>query len=155
MVIKLDDETITKLESGSIYSYGCDKKLLPILIMRVDKMNFKKPLDETFNMVYYLILIVKCFKMVPYHAEKYILIIDFNDISFTSIPYFELYGIINKMGTYYCGLTERTFLFNSSGIGKLWNMIYGFLPEYQKKKMVFIQKGEEKSILEYIDEYQL
>jgi hypothetical protein len=79
--------------------------MLPLVIMRVDKINFKVPLDEIFNSVYYLMLTVKAFKMVPYHAEKLVLLIDFNDISFTSIPYFQLYDIIHKMGTYYCGLT--------------------------------------------------
>jgi hypothetical protein len=155
VITRLDEQTMLRLGVGSIYSYGYDRKLLPVLVMRIDRMDFKQPLEETFNAVYYLMLIVKAFKMVPYHAEKFVLIIDFNDISFTSIPYLDLYSIVQKMGTYYCGLTERTFLYNSAGIGKIWKLIYGFLPDYQKKKMVFIQKGEERQVLEWVDEFHL
>jgi hypothetical protein len=48
-------------------------------------------------------LVVLGFKMVPYYAEKYNLILDFNDISLTDIPYVYLYGSLEKLGTYYCG----------------------------------------------------
>jgi hypothetical protein len=123
--------------------------------MRIDKIDFKVPLEEIFNPVYYLMLVVKAFKMVPYHAEKFVLLIDFNDISLTSIPYFQVIDILSNMGTYFCGLTERTLLYNSVGISRIWKIVYSFLPEYQKKKIIFIPKGEERKALEWIDEMQL
>lgn len=74
-------------------------------------------------------LVVKTYRMVPHNAEKFVLIIDFNDISFTSIPYLNLLDIVRKMSTFYCGLSERTFLYNSTGVGKLWKLVHAFLPE--------------------------
>ncbi len=44
-ITRLNEETIAKLEQGAIYTYGCDRNKLPILIMRVDKVDFKKGLD--------------------------------------------------------------------------------------------------------------
>jgi hypothetical protein len=96
--------------------------------MRVDKIDFKASLEDIFNPVYFLMLVVKAFRMVPYHAEKFVLLIDFNDISLASMPYFQIYDILRKMGTYFCGLTERTLLYNSVGISKIWKIVYSFLP---------------------------
>ncbi len=48
---------------------------------------------------------------------------------------------MKKIGTYYCGLTERTLLYNASGLGWLWKVISNFLTETQKKKLVVIPKG--------------
>lgn len=42
------------------------------------------------------------------------------------------------MGLYYCGNVERTFLFNSKGIGMMWSIASNLIPEYAKKKIAFI-----------------
>jgi len=62
---------------------------------------------------------------------------------------------MRKVGVFYCGSTERTLLYNSSGIGFIWSVISNFLTESQKKKLVIIPKGEEKKALEFVDPYQL
>lgn len=93
--------------------------------------------------------------MVPYHVEKYNFIMDLNNISITDIPYRYMFAALDRLGTYYCGNAEKTFVFNANGIGSVWNFISFFLPETQKKRVIFIQKGEEKKILEYIDEFEL
>lgn len=77
----------------------------PNIIMRVDKIDLKESMEENFNAFYYLMLVVLGFKMVPYHAEKYNLIMDFNDISLTDIPYVYLYESLDKLGIYYAGNT--------------------------------------------------
>jgi hypothetical protein len=43
--------------------------------------------------------------MTPYYAEKYIVIMDFNNMDLTDIPYKYLYDILSKMSVYYCGNT--------------------------------------------------
>ena len=58
---------------------------------------------EHLNSVYFLMLTILGFKMVPYHAEKYILIIDFNEISFKDIPFMYLREAIEKINVFYCG----------------------------------------------------
>lgn len=58
---------------------------------------------EHFNSVYFLMLAILGFKMVPYHAEKYVLIIDFNEISFTKIPFLYLKEAVDNLNIYYCG----------------------------------------------------
>lgn len=81
--------------------------------------------------------------MVPYYAEKYTLIIDFNDKSIADIPYAYLYDNLYKLGLYYCGNTERTLVYNSEGIANIWKFVSMFLPDYQKKKIIFIPKGDQ------------
>jgi hypothetical protein len=39
-------------------------------------------------------LVVLGYRMVPYHAEKYTMIMDFNDIAFADIPYMYLYDAL-------------------------------------------------------------
>jgi hypothetical protein len=87
-------------------------------------------------------LVILGYKMVPYHAEKYNLIMDFNHISFSDIPYGYLYDALEKINNYYCGNSEKTFLFNSQGIKNIWKMVSFFLPESQKKRIIFVDKGE-------------
>jgi len=79
--------------------------------------------------------------MVPYHAEKYNLFMDLNNISLANIPYKYLYHALEKISIYYCGNSEKTFVFNAEGIGHLWGFISFFLPESQKRRIIFIPKG--------------
>ena len=127
----------------------------PIILIRIDKFKLETPIMEHFNTVYYLMLIILGFKMVPYHAEKYVLLLDFNDISFTDIPIMYLYEALEKINLYYCGNSEKTFIYNSKGISYLWYIMSSFIPENQKKRIIFINKGEEDNFLEYIDGYEL
>lgn len=138
---KFNEETIKKLEEGTIYSYGHDKGMRPVVIMRVDKFNFKLPIEEHFNAVYYLMLVVLGYRMVPYHAEKYTMIMDFNDIAFSDIPYVYLYDALDKINIFYCNNSERTLVYNSAGIANIWKIVSMFLSDTQKKKVVFIPKG--------------
>ncbi len=73
-------------------------------------------------------LVVLGYRMVPYHAEKYNLILDLNDISLTKIPYKYMFTALEKLGIYYCGNTEKTFVYNAEGVGHIWKMISFFLP---------------------------
>ncbi len=41
---------------------------------------------------------------------------DFNDMDITSIPFKFLFEIFNRMNIYYCGNSQRAFLYNSKGI---------------------------------------
>jgi hypothetical protein len=75
VITRLTRETIHRLELGFIYSYGYDKEMHPILIVRADKLastikeksKAEAEVLKNFNSVYFLLLIVTNFKMVPYH----------------------------------------------------------------------------------------
>ena len=67
---------------------------------------------------------------------------DFNDMDFGDIPFLLLYNIFNKMNIYYCGNSHRTFLYNSKGIEKLWNIGKKLVPENALKNIYFIEKGK-------------
>ena len=60
-------------------------------------------------------LVVLGYRMVPYHSEKYVTIMDFNDMEFSKIPFKYLYEIFSKMNVYYCGNSQRAFIYNSKG----------------------------------------
>lgn len=40
----------------------------PIIILRADKFDYKLSLDENYNSVYFLMLVVLGFRAVPYYA---------------------------------------------------------------------------------------
>jgi hypothetical protein len=88
----------------------------PIIIVRADKFDLKLTVDENYNYVYYLMLVVLGYRMIPYHSEKYVTIMDFNDMEFSKIPFKYLYEMFSKMNIYYCGNSQRAFVYNSKGI---------------------------------------
>jgi len=47
---------------------------------------------------------------------------DFNDMDFSDIPFLVLYDIFTRMNIYYCGNSHLSFIYNSKGIQKLWNI---------------------------------
>lgn len=47
---------------------------------------------------------------------------DFNDMDLSDIPFLVLYDIFSRMNIYYCGNSHRSFIYNSKGIQKLWNI---------------------------------
>ncbi len=54
------------------------------------------------------------------------------------------------MNIYYCGNSHRTFIYNSKGIENLWNLGKKLVPAQSMKNIIFIEKGNESSILEHI-----
>jgi hypothetical protein len=72
-------------------------------------------------------LVVFGYKMVPYHAEKYNLIMDFNNISLTDIPFVILYEALDLIGLFYCCSSEKAYIFNSEGVSNIWRVISFFL----------------------------
>ena len=75
------------MQSGCIYSYGHDRNMKPIVIIRADKFDYSLSIEQNYNPVYFLMLVVIGFRNVPYHAEKYINIFDLCDMNMTEIPY--------------------------------------------------------------------
>ena len=139
----------------------------PVLIVRADilaaslkqnkAINFKVETEilKNFNCVYYLLLIVMNFKMLPYHNEKYVTIMDFNDMDFGEIPFVTLFDIFSRMNIYYCGNSHRSFLYNSKGIDKIWNVGKTFVSANALKNIFFIEKGKESKILQHISGNEL
>lgn len=67
---------------------------------------------------------------------------DFNDMDFSDIPFLVLYDIFTRMNIYYCSNTQRSFIYNSQGILKLWNIGKKIVPENALKNIKFIEKGK-------------
>ena len=127
----------------------------PIVIIRADKFDFSKTIDEAYNPVYFLLLVVLGYRTVPYHAEKYINIFDLCNMNMTDIPYFYLLEVFTAMNLYYCGNTEKTFIYNCKGIGSLWTLAKRFVPEHAKKKIIFVDESNTDEILKYVDPLEL
>lgn len=116
----------------------------PIVIIRADKFDYNLSIDENYNPVYYLMLVVLGYRTVPYHAEKYINIFDLCNMNMTEIPYMYLFEVFTAMNLYYSGNTEKTFVFNCKGIGSLWTFAKRFVPEHARKKIIFVESGNAK-----------
>jgi hypothetical protein len=68
IITNFDDNTILRLQRGVTYTYGWDRGMRPIVIIRIDKIDFEENMDDILNSYYYLMLVVYAFRMVPYHA---------------------------------------------------------------------------------------
>jgi hypothetical protein len=91
VITKLEESTLSKLGKGIFYTYGCDRGMRPIVVLRIERINFDEPFEEIINPYYYIMLIVYAFRLVPYHAEKVTIIADLNNVSLSSLPIFSLY----------------------------------------------------------------
>ena len=83
IVTTFTDKTLKKLKTGCIYTYGHDKGYRPIVIIQASKFDFNMTVEENYNIVYYLMLVVLGIRTVPYHAEKYVCLFDLNNMSLT------------------------------------------------------------------------
>jgi hypothetical protein len=97
--------TLKTLESGLVYTYGYDRKFKPIVVVRIDRINFEESFEYIWNAYYFFMLTVLHYRMVPYHAEKLIFIIDFGTMALTRIPVFSMWEELRKIGVCYCGIT--------------------------------------------------
>ena len=138
------------LERGFVYTYGYDKEFCPVVYARPDLIDFK---DEQFlNPLYCLMYVVQRYRMVPYHAEKYLLIIDLNNMNVSDIPYMKIYKIMHNVSCLYTGFIKKVLVLNSSKIGMVWTVVKQFIPERAKKNIVFVKDYQEMN--EYIDASQ-
>ena len=92
---------------------------------------------------------------MPYHAEKYVCVFDFNNMNATDVPYKYLYEVMIAMNLYYCGNVEKTVVYNAKGINSIWSFVKGFIPEHARKKILFVNSSNREDIFEYIDPYEL
>ena len=155
VITTFTDETIRKLKSGFCYTYGYDRRYKPIIVLRADRIDFKGNFQLTLNAYYYFMLMIYHYRMVPYHAEKALFLIDFGSVSLTSLPILSLFDEFKKVGICYCGITEKTVLFNANSLGWIWKVISGFMNETQKRKIMLIGTGQEEKMLEFVDPDQL
>jgi hypothetical protein len=94
-------------------------------------------------------LVITEYKMVPYHSEKYLIIIDLNNMNIAQIPYPRIYSCLTKLSLYACGFTDINYVVNASGIWAVWTFVKTFLPEYAIKKVAFID--DKSKLLDLID----
>ena len=142
VITAFNPDTLDRLNAGFAYTFGHDRNYKPILVIRIDRINFQESFELVLNAYYYLMLTVYHYRMVPYHAEKITFIFDFGTLPLTSLPVFSLYDHLKKIGVCYCGITERTILVNAKSLGWVWKMISSFLTEAQKRKLVMVNEGE-------------
>ena len=43
VITKFDGSTLAKLRRGAFYTYGCDRDMRPILVMRIERIDFGEP----------------------------------------------------------------------------------------------------------------
>ena len=127
-ITKLNNKTVDNLKKGFVYTFGYSKNYRPIVIVRVDRIENDMDVEEIFNTLYYLMIVLCAYKMEPYHSEKYIIIIDLNHMNISQIPYPRIYACLTKLSLYSCGFTDQNFVANASGIWPVWTFVKTFLP---------------------------
>ena len=155
VITRFDENTVERLNTGVVYTYGHDRGFRPIVVIRIDRINLEESFELLWNTYYYFMLVIYHYRMVPYHAEKVNLIIDFGNRPLSQIPVFQFYEESKKVGICYSSITERTVIANASSLGWLWKLISSFLTASQKKKLVMVEPEKQHNLLEYVDPDQL
>ena len=59
-------------------------------------------------------------------------------MNLSEIPFRKLFELLGRIGLYYCGNMEKTFVYNTEGLNFLLGLVNKVLPEYAKKKIKFV-----------------
>ena len=60
--------TLLGLKRGCIYTHGYDKYFRPIIVIQAGQFDYSLSIEENFNIVYFVMIVVIGYRMIPYHA---------------------------------------------------------------------------------------
>ncbi len=81
--------------------------------------------------------------MIPNHVENWVMIIELNKMSITSLPLKPLGSIIGSMQINFCGRLDKMYMMNpSSGLKFGWKSIKSFIDPDTGEKITFLNETE-------------
>lgn len=150
------DKMMFALDNGLIYQLGRDFHYFPIVILNLSKLNAvfenkKALLDATL----YLLILVREVMCLPYHVERWNMLIDCSSIAYAHGQLNFLTDLQDLIRTNFPKTVERIFMFNCKVTEELGKKFRPFPPGADSKRQVFIQNKFDITLFKYISPEQL
>lgn len=144
-----------ELAQDKVFLQGRDKIGRPILIVFGGKHFQNKDLDEFKRFVVYVL--DKVCSSMSQGQEKFVGIAELKGYGYSNSDVRGYLSALSILQDYYPERLGKLLIVNAPYIFmKVWQIVYPFIDNQTKKKIVFVEKNKEKStLLEYIDESQL
>ena len=139
------------LDSGLMYQLGRDRHYHPIVILNLSKLNAvfenkKSLLDATM----YLLILVREVMCLPYHIERWNLLVDCSSIAFAHGQLAFLNDLQDLIRTNFPKTLENIFMFNCKVTEELGKKFKPFPSGIDFKRQVFIQNKYDTTLGKYI-----
>lgn len=145
------------LDKGIVYQLGRDKSYRPLVFINVKKIDSVKENKEALtNALMYLLVLVREIMCLPYHIERWSLIIEANPsvVAKGTIDWLE--EIKDLIRTNFPRTLENLYLFNIGSVEDLSKSIPHLANKYDKKRLVFVNNKYDQRFLEKMakDQYE-
>ncbi|KAK4264586.1 hypothetical protein QN277_025743 [Acacia crassicarpa] len=151
-----ESEIPNELAQEKVYMQGVDKKGRPIVIAFGAK-HYQNPdgLDEFKRLVAYIL--DKVTSRIPPGQEKFVAVADLKGWRYANSDVRGYLAALSILQDYFPERLGKLFIVHASSIFMtVWKMVYPFIDNKTKKKIMFVEKSKIKSaLMEEIDESQI
>ncbi|KAJ4826931.1 hypothetical protein Tsubulata_049233 [Turnera subulata] len=150
------EETPNEIAQNKMFLQGSDKKGRPIAVLLGARHFQRKGCLDEFKRFAVFVLDKICSRIPP-GQEKFVVIGDVEGWGYANSDIRGYLGGLSILQDYYPERLAKLFIVNAPAIFMaVWKIIYPFIDNKTKKKIVFVEAKKVKStLLEYIDESQI
>lgn len=139
------------LDNGVIYQLGRDRHYYPIVVLNLSKLTAVTENKATLtNAMLYLLILVREIMCLPYHVERWNLLIDSSASAYIHGQLEYLAGIEELIRTHFPKSLENVFFFNSTVTSDLGKKFKPFPPGVDSRRRVFVQNKFDQTLNKYI-----
>ena len=151
---KLTQAASKIIQDGNIYIGGRAKNGYPIMIISMKNIKIDaKNAPEAENALLFIIMTLKKYMLLGKHIESYHVFVDLDNKSPMGISMKFIKSLLSAISVNFCHRGGTTFIYNASwGFNITWKIIKGFQPQETLDFTKFIKKGEERMILDLVNE---
>lgn len=145
------------LNSGTIYFHGRDHRFRPLIVINLEKFNFKRvAVDVYCNLLCFLLEYAIQKLMIPGQVENWIVITDLSNFGITELPVADLKRLIKVLQDNFRCRMIVNFVLNSPGtIFWVWNLVKRFIEEHTIKKIRIEKAGTTPQLFEFFNKSQI
>lgn len=145
------------LNSGSIYFHGRDKRFRPLLIINLDKINFKEnSVDSYCTLLCFLLEFAVQRLMIPGQIENWLIITDLCNKSLMSLPISDMQRIIKVLqDNFRCRMIANFVLNSPRTVYYVWGLAKRFLEEHTIRKIRIERTGQPLDLFSFFNKSQL
>lgn len=144
------------LDTGVIYQLGRDNQYRPNVVINLKKAeNLIQNKEDFLNAAMYLLVLVREIMLLPYHVERWNLVVECSSVSFAHGLLNLLDDLTDLIRTNFPQTLERVYMINSRVTEGLGHKFNPFVAGYDKRRQIFITNKHDVTIRKYITPDQL
>lgn len=152
----LTDKHMFILDTGIIYQLGRDLAYRPNVILNLSKLpGIRENQRELKEAMMYLLILVREIMCLPFHVERWNLIIDSSATAFANGQLEFLEELQDLIRTNFPRTIEWVFMFNSRVTEELSHKFHPFPAGYDRRRRIFVTNKFDKTLSNYISPDQL